>query len=118
MLVKTFIGKVKSDTFDYDIKGDWNGYSPDKICFCLKTDCECEVYGTSPLYWDIVGHVIDKKPNTKQTDWGSFVMKMSKADLIELLSREEYRGEADKLLSVAQQLPETEEYLLVALEIW
>jgi len=117
MLVKTYIGRVKSDEFDYDIKGNWNGYSPDKICLCMKTECECEVFGTFPLYWDIVGNVIHKKPNTKQTDWGSFVMKMSKADLIEMLNQETYKGKAEKLLNVAKELPDTEEYLLVALEL-
>jgi len=117
MLVKTYIGKVKSDEFDYDLKGNWNGYAPDKICVCRKTECECEVFGTSPLYWDIVGNVNRKKPNTKQTDWGCFVMKMSKADLIEMLSQNIYKGKVEKLLSVAKELPDTEKYLLVALEL-
>ena len=120
MLVKTYIGKVKSVSFDYDIKGNWNGYSPDEICVCKETrkgtDCECEAWGTSPLYWDIVGEVVNKKPNTKQTDWGSFVMKMSKADLVEMLSRDKYKKVVN-LLNLAKRLPDMEEYLLVALEI-
>ena len=119
MMTDTYIGKVKSERFDYDIDGNWYGYFPEPICFCKETCkgpyCECKAKGMR-LYWDIVGEVNDKKPNTKQTDWGCFVMKMNKADLVEMLSRDKYKREVS-MLNLAKGLPDTEEYLLVALEI-
>ena len=119
MITDTYIGKVKSVEFDYDVAGNWNGYFPEAICICKETrkgdHCVCKGW-CSKLYWDIVGEVLDKKPNTRQTDWGCFVMKMNKADLVEMLSRDEYKR-AVNMLNLAKALPDTEEYLLVALEI-
>ena len=46
---------------DYDVAGNWNGYFPEWLC---------ELQFMHVLYFDIVGDVIDKKPNTKQMDGG------------------------------------------------
>ena len=126
MITFVYIGKVKSDRFNYDVAGDWNGYSPERLC---------ELQFMHELYFDIVGDVIDKKPNTKQTDWGCFVIKMNKADLIRYLGKDKYRRRPecfsylekeayekkssegiDYLISIAEGLSNDEEYLLVALE--
>ena len=82
MVTEVYIGKVKSAKFDFDVKGDWNGYKPEPLCdlqFCNK------------LYWDIVSDVNNKKPNTKQTDWGCFTIKLCKSDLINYLNKDIYK---------------------------
>ena len=126
MITEVYIGNVKSDKFDYDVAGDWNGYAPEPLC---------ELQFMYVLYWDIVHYVIEKRPNTKQTDWGCFVMKMSKAEMINYLNKDKYwqrpecfpymekeayekksLQELDYLLSFVNGLSNDEEYLLVAIE--
>jgi len=132
VVTEVYIGKVKSEKFDFDAKGDWSGYTPEPLCdlfFCNK------------LYWDIVSAVNGQNPKTKQTDWGCFVIKFSKSELISYLDKDKYKKSdkpADSLkgfdiyafnattpkdveaskafLQVAKGLPDNEEYLLVAIE--
>lgn len=123
MMSDTYIGRLKSERFDYDvdIKSNTASHFPSPICVCKETRkgnyCECSARGMK-LYWDIVHEVGERKANTKQTDWGCFVIKLSQPDLVEWLSREKYKGEVDNMLSIAKGLPDTEEYLLVALELY
>ena len=112
MVCETYIGRVKDKAFDYDLapKKDMTEYTPTVICYC-------ETYART-LYWDIVGAVMNKQPNTKRTDWGCFVWKMDKAKMIELLSQEKYNFIKSDTLSIVKELPDTEDYLLVAKEIY
>jgi len=59
------------------------------------------------------------RPNAKQTDWGCFVMKMSREELIAYLRKkcEERGGNSERkyLLSFAEELPDGE-YLLAGFE--
>ena len=68
-----YIGKVKSETFDYEIakasKGDYCGYFPDRITPYL----ECNgLYGIIMDHKDVV-----------QADWGCWVVKMQKEDILD-----------------------------------
>ena len=129
MEVDTYIGKLeKTKDFDYDLDNKYMFQNaPDRVCLCGFKErraagdnsafCTCGRVRGRTLYWDIVGEVCEKKPNTKQTDWGCFCMKLSKTDLIERLAQDKYKGEVECLLTIAKQLSDTEEYLLVALEI-
>ena len=69
------------------------------------------------MYWDIL-----KTPNVKMTDWGCWVVKMSKSKLIVFI-KDKYRKYASKandlkkLLSFVDTLNDADEYLLTAIEI-
>jgi hypothetical protein len=110
---EVFIASIKSAIFDYDKPGDWNGYEPAAIC---KSQ-----YHTD-LFWDIMGYVADREPNSKQTDWGCRVIKLKKSDLTVYLDNDKYRKYEfelkclNYLLKFVQTLNDTDEYLLVALE--
>jgi hypothetical protein len=112
MVTETYIGKVKSEKFDYDVSAGekWNtGYSPEPIMYVHDE--------MRSVYWRIVHDVIDKKENAKQTDWGCFVIKMKKDDLINYFKKQEENGnfpiDIEKLESRSEK-----EYLLVAKEIY
>jgi hypothetical protein len=112
MVTETYIGKVKSEDFDYAVSCDekWNtGYSPKPIMYIPDE--------MNSIYKQIVRDVIDKKENAKQTDWGCFVVKMKKDDLIQYLKKqvenENFLLKIEKLESEAEK-----EYLLVAKEIY
>ena len=125
MHTDVYIGKVKSDSFDWDVAGNWNGYMPTPVCVCdwkgrreqgeENACCQCITRASRCIYWDIVG-AKEQGASWKQTDWGCFTLKMTKAKLVATLSQEKYKNEAEPLLTIAQALPDTEEYLLVALE--
>ena len=73
MGMHVYVGNVQSETFDYEIakasKGDYYGYFPDRITPYL----ECNgLYG-----------VIMKHEDTVQTDWGCWVVKMQKEDILD-----------------------------------
>jgi len=130
MVTEVYIGKVKSDTFDFDAKGDWAGYFPEALC--EKQICH-------ELYYDIVGDAREKKLNAKQVDWGCFVIKLNKADLIAYLDKDKYKNvnsaerrrlkpvidaagtlfcekkQVEYLIDIAKNLSDGE-YVLVALE--
>jgi DUF438 domain-containing protein len=128
MVKETYIGETKSEKFDFDIPRHelYNlGYAPDPIMYV----CD-DLY---KIFWDIVSDVLDKKENTKQTDWGCWVIKMNKNDLIEYLSQTKYNPEIPSLsdnesyqkfrakyehfLNSLKELDPEQEYLLVAKEI-
>lgn len=73
MGMHVYIGKVQSETFDYGIakagEGDYHGYYPDQITPYL----EC-----NGLYGVIMNH-----EDAVQTDWGCWVVKMQKEDILD-----------------------------------
>jgi hypothetical protein len=114
MDTRVYISKLKDDQFDYDVEnpdGD-NQYAPEPISPWLRID---------KLYRDIVQDVLDHKENAKKTDWGTFVVKLTNADLVKYLSSNYYKQSIDsprvnELHNFAKALPDGE-YLLVAQEL-
>jgi hypothetical protein len=123
MELRVYISHLKDEKFDYDIenpKGD-SQYAPEPISVWYRID---------ELYWDIVHKVLDHNENTKQTDWGTFVIKLTNINLIQFLSNyisyyEKFNNEKYKnpdwkttssLLNLAEKLPDGE-YLLVGQEL-
>ena len=107
MVTEVFIGEVKSEKFDYNKQGrNGHAYYPEVI---TKSEYDSE------LFWDIIR---EDKEQIKQTDWGCWVLKLSKKDIIAFLSREKYKKNlsAQNLLIVANTLEEDKDYLLVAFE--
>jgi hypothetical protein len=131
MELQVYISQLKDEKFDYNVKSPmWNiKYAPKPI--------HCG-YRLENLYWDIVHKVRDHNENTKQTDWGTFVIKFTKTELMEYLLeyasgyenrleetsegtykdiyREHCLDGANALLETAKELPDGE-YLLVAQEL-
>jgi hypothetical protein len=126
MQICVYIANVKDAKFDYHIenpKGDAE-YAPEPISSSVR------IY---PLYDDIVHAVLGNKENTKQTDWGTFVIKLTNTGLLRFLSNDRYKQgnrtfegtyhketpsflDCNTLLDCAKKLPEGE-YLLVAQEL-
>jgi hypothetical protein len=79
MELRVYISRLKDEEFDYDIENP-NGdsqYAPEPISLWYRLD---------DIFKIIVRKVIDHKENTKQTDWGTFVLKLTNANLIQFLS--------------------------------
>jgi hypothetical protein len=125
MEIQIYISHLKDEEFDYNI-GNPNGdrqYAPKPISSSVTID---------NLYRDIVREVLDQRENTKKTDWGTFVIKLTNTDLIKFLSYEGYSSmnrlyrslnkepsgslDIDTLLDCARKLADGE-YLLVAQEL-
>jgi hypothetical protein len=122
-----YISHLKDEKFDYDIENP-NGdsqYAPKPIG---------GGYSIYQLYWDIVRRALNHNENTKQTDWGTFVVKLTNINLIKLLSEhvsyyekmhEKSKGDyklpdwerTGSLLEFAKELPDGE-YLLVGQELF
>ena len=72
MGMHVYVGNVQSETFDYEIakasKGDYYGYFPDRITPYLESN---GLYGIIMDHNDVV-----------QTDWGCWVVKMQKEDIL------------------------------------
>ena len=72
MGMHVYIGKVKSEDFDYEVAkargGDFSGYFPDRISPYLMSR---ELYGQIMDHKDVV-----------QTDWGCWVVKMQKEEIL------------------------------------
>lgn len=72
MGMHVYVGKVQSETFDYEIakanKGDYYGYFPDRITPYLESN---GLYGMIMAHKDVV-----------QTDWGCWVVKMQKEEIL------------------------------------
>jgi hypothetical protein len=118
-----YIAHLKDEKFDYDIENP-NGndqYAPKPIGGGYRID---------QLYWNIVHRTLNHNENTKQTDWGTFVVKLTNIDLIQLLSdyasiyekfnKEDYTSFYWKMFSeffeLVKELPDGE-YLLVGQEL-
>jgi len=106
MVTEVFIGNVKSAKFDYYEQENWHGYYPEVIT---------ESGYDSELFWDIIR---EDRQRIKQVDWGCWVLKLSKKDIIKFLSRKKYKenSTAQKLIVIANTLEENKDYLLVAFE--
>ena len=72
MGMHVYVGNVQSETFDYEIakanKGDYYGYFPDRITPYLEIN---GLYGMIMAHKDVV-----------QTDWGCWVVKMQKEEIL------------------------------------
>ena len=105
MVAEVFIGSLKSEKFDYDKIGEdpVNGTYPEVIGQSTYD---------SDLFWEIM------KEDKKQTDWGCWVVKMTKQQIIDFLGKEKYSdySSAKLLLGIARTLDNNKEYLLVAFE--
>ncbi|MEA4937377.1 MAG: hypothetical protein VB102_12185 [Paludibacter sp.] len=105
MITEVYIGSLKSEKFDYNKIGEDpdNGTYPEVIG---KSTYD------SDLFWDII------KENSKKSDWGCWVAKMTKEQIISFLSQEKYHdnNSAKHLLGIARTLEDNKEYLLVAFE--
>jgi len=104
MITEVFIGNVKSEKFDYYKEGDWSGYYPEVIS---KSTFDRE------LFSDIAA-----EKESKTVDWGCWVLKLSKNEIINFLNRDKYSNNesAQDLLKIAMTLENDKEYLLVAFE--
>jgi hypothetical protein len=103
MVKEVYIGNLKSEKFDYDKIGETpEGSYPEIIGESTYSD----------LFWDIM------EEDKKQSDWGCWVVKMTKQQIIDFLGKKKYRdySSAKLLLSIAETLDDNKEYLLVALE--
>ena len=133
MELQVYIAQLKDEEFDYDVENP-NGdrqYAPEGIHWGFRLD---------ELYWEIVHKVLNHEENTKQTDWGTFVIKLTNTELIEYLLKyvikykkyfEElpegdsfkgtyeriYFAPTNQLLNWAKELSDGE-YLLVAQELF
>jgi hypothetical protein len=104
MITEVYIGNLKSKKFDYDKIGeDPEGTYPEIIG---KSTYDSE------LFWDIM------KEDKKQSNWGCWVWKLNKTDLIAFLNRDKYKDSlsAKHLSDIAFGLNDKKEYLLVAFE--
>ncbi|MBQ3342850.1 MAG: hypothetical protein IJG84_13195 [Kiritimatiellae bacterium] len=111
MFLDVFIGMVKSDKFDFDVPGNYNGYMPDPA---YEIDRPWPTYpGERDLYWAILD-----EPNVKKLDWGCSAVKMSVPELQAWLSASRWQGNvcAQVLLSRLPELDPGGTYLLVAVE--
>jgi hypothetical protein len=122
-----YLSRLKDEEFDYDIENP-NGdsqYAPKPIA---------GGYSIYQLYQNIVHRTLNHDENTKQTDWGTFVVKLTNINLIQLLSEheryyeknhEKFKGDyklpdwegTSSLLEFAKELPDGE-YLLVGQELF
>jgi len=126
---QTYLAKIRSGGIDFakDILSD--GDTPERIC------TEQPIY---TLWSDIVEDAHTKMiPNSRIIDSECCFIVLSKADLIDYLSKDEYRKQPqcyswlekeeyekivsemmDSLLSTANSLSDDEEYLLVACDMY
>jgi hypothetical protein len=132
MELQVYISQLKDDEFDYIVEHPIGNrqYAPKAIYWGYRLE---------DLFWDIVHKTLDHEENTKQTDWGTFVIKFTKTDLMEYLSKyvsmyeehleklsegaykEIYKNYkldgVNSLLNQTKKLPDGE-YLLVAQELF
>ena len=111
MYLDVYIGKVKSDGFDFDVPGDYNGYMP-KPAYEMERPWPTYA-GESALFWAVL-----ETSNARQLDWGCHAVKMSVPELRAWLSAERWAGNecAKVLLSKLDGLDPNGFYLLTAVE--
>lgn len=102
MVQRTYVANIKDNDFDYEIakagKGNFSGYFPSSI-YPLRSN-------------GLFSRIIDHK-DAVQTDWGCWVVKMSKNDILKHVVR---WGSFDDFKALYDFLYDNKEYLLVALE--
>lgn len=103
MGMHVYVGKVQSETFDYEIakanKGDYYGYFPDRITPYLESN---GLYGMIMAHKDVV-----------QTDWGCWVVKMQKEEILSYVILYGSHGDHKWLHEILEY---GTDYLLVAFE--
>jgi len=63
MYLDVYIGRAKSDGFDFDVPGNINGYMPEPV---YEMERPWPTYvGERDLFWKVLD-----VPNVKQLDWG------------------------------------------------
>ena len=110
MITEVFIGNLKSEKFDYNKIGETpKGSYPEIIGKSTYDDG----ITMDTLFWHII-----QNERTKQSDWGCWVLKLSKEGIIDYLNQEKYNesNAASFLLDIAKALEDNKEYLLVAFE--
>ena len=99
----TYVGKVKSETFDYEITkaggGDHYANFPDRMTPYLTS---------GGLYWKIMDH-----KDVVQADWGCWVVKMQKEEILEYVLQ---WGSIEDYKWLQEFLEYGTDYLLVAYE--
>lgn len=80
MYTDVFIGIAHDKEFDFNVKGNVNGYFP-TILFGKDKDVpfECRT-GKDKIYWDLIDN-----PLCKKLDWGSWGLMRTAKDMIILL---------------------------------
>ncbi|MEN8131087.1 MAG: hypothetical protein ABFS45_13005 [Pseudomonadota bacterium] len=113
----TYIGDLSDPEFHWD-GGDWNGNIPQGIGFPFPDTLEH--YPTlghyNSKFFDWVGR---EKVTYKQTDYGGWVARVNKAQLLNFIQfcyGSEPHEEVDKLIDFVNTLEESDEYALVAEE--
>lgn len=110
-LLDVYIGKAKSDGFDFDVKGDYNGYEPEPAYDIPKP---------WPIYpgEDELFRAVLHEPGAKQLDWGCHAVRMTVAQLREWLSAPRWAGNACAaiLLGKLDALDPGGDYVLAASE--
>ena len=114
-----YIGDL--DDFDWNDKSCWSvGHTPQKISVLFPS-------AGSTLFLKIWDRILEKKLEGAQTDWGAFVAKVSKQDIVKII--EEYyrispyplpshlQPELNELKQQVAALDEQKIYGLVASEL-
>ena len=103
MGMHVYVGKVKSDDFDYEVakagEGDFSGYFPDRITPYLHCN---------GLYGAIMNH-----ENVVRADWGCWVVNMQKKEILDMVIQ---WGSIDDHKWLHEFLEYGTDYLLVAFE--
>lgn len=110
-LKDVYIGKAKSENFDFNVPGNPNGYMPEPAYDIPKP---WPTYpGEDELFWAVL-----HEPDAKQLDWGCHAVRMSVAELREWLSAPRWTGNkcAAMLLEKLDTLAPAGDYVLAASE--
>lgn len=103
MITNCYIGYVKSDGFDFETAraggGNSSGYFPEQVTLT-------PTFYSRDLFWDIVDH-----SEAIKTDWGCWVVKMNRKEIVDFIGRRECVDNSRLLL-----MDDDKDYLLVALE--
>jgi len=119
MLVDVYIGLADDPTFKWE-GGDWNGNVPKRITPpfpCVHRSVE-DLKHRNPLSYDSKSWAMacsDFGLNLIQLDWGAFGTKISKTQILSLLTRFAPTS-SNELLSCVQNLNDDTDYALIIAE--
>lgn len=117
-----YLGDLDDPKFSWE-GGDWNGNTPRAISR-LFPDCY-------PLFFQVIQLAKEAGENGRQTDFGAFVVKMKKAEIIALIDKwyagktwdsaidrhTHYSEELAKLKALVAELDDEKLYALVGTEL-
>ena len=111
MFLDVYIGKAKSEGFDFDVPGNPNGYMP-KPAYEIPKPWPTYL-GEDKLFWAIMD-----EPGAKRLDWGCMAVRMTVPQLREWLSAPRWEGNecARVLLGKLDGLDSDGDYVLAAAE--